>query len=250
MIRTSKLKSNPSNPRTISKEQLEKLKRSIESFPEMMEKRPMVCVTDTDGKIFPLGGNMRLKAIKELGMKEIPESWVMMADDWTEEQRREFIVKDNASLGKWDFDVLVEDWGIDELEEWGVKVPTAKNTDLLSELSYDPLYYEPEEKPELTLLDCVCRDKFDEKVRALDEYNLTQEQKDVLKVFAYRFIRIDFEAVANYYFFNASKEEQKAIERLRLVLTDNGLNGFIEDDLLRISEMANLINWSEEGGDD
>ena len=120
MIQIGKLKNNPNNPRTISKEQLEKLKRSIESFPEMMEKRPMVCVTDTDDKIFPLGGNMRLKAIKSLGIKEIPDNWVMLADDWTEEQRKEFVIKDNANLGTWDFESLVDGWNIEELEEWGV----------------------------------------------------------------------------------------------------------------------------------
>lgn len=120
MIPISKFKQNPDNPRTIKKEQLEKLKRSIKSFPEMMEKRPMVCVTDEDGKLYPLGGNMRLRAIKEMGFKEVPETWVALADEWTEEQRREFIVKDNANLGSWDFDALAEGWNIDDLEEWGV----------------------------------------------------------------------------------------------------------------------------------
>ena len=119
-IPISKFKQNPDNPRTIKKDQLEKLKRSIKSFPEMMEKRPMVCVTDKDGKIFPLGGNMRLKAIKELGFEEVKKEWVIFADEWTEEQRKEFVIKDNANLGSWDFDALVEGWNVDDLEEWGV----------------------------------------------------------------------------------------------------------------------------------
>ena len=120
MIPISKLKLNPTNPRTIKKDQLEKLKRSIKSFPEMMEKRPMVCVTDEDGKLYPLGGNMRLRAIKEMGFKEIPETWVALADEWTEEQRREFIVKDNANLGDWNWDELQENWDLDLISEWGV----------------------------------------------------------------------------------------------------------------------------------
>ena len=120
MIPISKFKQNPDNPRTIKKDQLEKLKRSIKSFPEMMEKRPMICVTDKDGKIFPLGGNMRLRAIKDLGMKEIPKSWVSMADEWTEEQRKEFIIKDNANLGDWDLEDLQENWDLDLISEWGV----------------------------------------------------------------------------------------------------------------------------------
>ena len=120
MIKVSTIKNNPNNPRTIDENKLEKLKRSIESFPEMMEKRQMVCVTDVDGKLYPLGGNMRLRAIKDLGMKEIPKSWVSMADEWTEEQRREFIIKDNASLGSWDLDDLQENWDLDLISEWGV----------------------------------------------------------------------------------------------------------------------------------
>ena len=78
--------------------------------------------------------------------------------------------------------------------------------------------------------------KFNAKLQALKEYNLTDEQRETLKWFAYRFIKIDFESVANYYAFNATDEEKKAIERLRLVLTDNGVNGFIQDDLLRVAE--------------
>ena len=120
MIKVSNIKNNPNNPRTINDDKLEKLKRSIKSFPEMMGKRPMICVTDVDGKLYPLGGNMRLRAIKDLGMKEIPKSWVSMADEWTEEQRREFIIKDNASLGDWDLEDLQENWDLELISEWGV----------------------------------------------------------------------------------------------------------------------------------
>lgn len=109
-------------------------------------------------------------------------------------------------------------------------------TEMLSGLEYDPLYYQPTKKPALKLEDCINYDKFNAKVKALDEYDLPEEMKQTLKMFAYRFLKIDFEAVANYYYFNATEEEQKAIERLRLVLTDNGLNGFIEDDMLRLAE--------------
>ena len=120
MIKVSAIKNNPNNPRTIDEDKLEKLKRSIKSFPEMMEKRSMICVTDVDGKLYPLGGNMRLRAIKDLGMKEIPKSWVSMADEWTEEQRREFVIKDNANLGNWNLDDLQENWDLDLISEWGV----------------------------------------------------------------------------------------------------------------------------------
>ena len=123
MMKVSKLKANPSNPRVIKDEKFKKLVKSLQEFPEMMEKRPMVCVTDVDGRIYPLGGNMRLRAIQELGMKEIPDAWVMMADDWTEDKRREFTIKDNVGFGEWEWDQLANEWDAELLEGWGVDIP-------------------------------------------------------------------------------------------------------------------------------
>lgn len=123
MIKLSTLKPNPKNPRLIKDDKFKKLVKSIEQFPEMMEKRPMICVTDTDGKLYPLGGNMRLRAIQELKFKEIPETWVMLADDWTIEQRNEFIIKDNVGFGEWDFEQLANEWDTEQLTEWGLDLP-------------------------------------------------------------------------------------------------------------------------------
>jgi hypothetical protein len=122
MMKVSKLKANPSNPRVIKDEKFKKLVKSLQEFPEMMEKRPMVCVTDVDGRIYPLGGNMRLRAIQEIGMKEIPDAWVMMADDWTEDKRREFTIKDNVGFGEWEWDQLANEWDAELLVDWGLDV--------------------------------------------------------------------------------------------------------------------------------
>jgi DNA modification methylase len=122
-IKLSKIKANPNNPRLIKDDKFKKLVKSIEAFPDMLDKRPIVCVTDTDGKIYPLGGNMRLKALKELSYSEIPETWVTMADDWTEEQKREFIIKDNVGYGEWDWDDLANNWDAEQLTEWGLDIP-------------------------------------------------------------------------------------------------------------------------------
>jgi ParB-like chromosome segregation protein Spo0J len=120
-ISLSKIKLNPDNPRIIKDDKFKKLVESIKSFPEMLDKRPLVCVTDTaDGLIFPLGGNMRLKAAKELKMAKMP---VTMADDWTAEQRREFMIKDNTGFGEWNWDQLQSDWDTEQLAEWGMDVP-------------------------------------------------------------------------------------------------------------------------------
>ena len=122
-MKISKLKNNPNNPRFIKDDKFEKLKKSISEFPEMMEKRPIICVTDVDGKLYPLGGNMRLKALQELKYKEIPDNWFTIADEWTEEQRREFIIKDNVGFGEWDWEQLANEWDAEKLEEWGLDVP-------------------------------------------------------------------------------------------------------------------------------
>jgi len=122
-IKLSKIKPNPNNPRIIKDDKFKKLVQSLQEFPEMMEKRPMVCVTDVDGSIYPLGGNMRLKALQELKFKEIPSTYVMMADDWTEERRREFVIKDNIGYGEWEWEQLANDWDTEQLNEWGLDIP-------------------------------------------------------------------------------------------------------------------------------
>ena len=233
-IKIDKLKPNPNNPRTINQINFKKLKKSIQEFPKMLELRPIV----VDENYIVLGGNMRLQALKDLGIKEV---FCVQENELSEQQKQQFIIKDNVGFGAWDFDRLANEWEIENLDDWGVNVPSIKNTELLSNLKYDPLYYEPKENPNIELEDCINLEKFNKKLEALDEYNLTDEQKRVLKLFVYRFIKIDFESVANYYFFNAGEEEKKAIERLRLVLTDNGMNGFIEDDLIKI------LSFTEEG---
>lgn len=115
-MKLSDIKKNPENPRTIRGEQFERLKRSIREFPQMMALRPIV--TDSEGVV--LGGNMRLEALKALGYKEVPDEWVKRADELTEEQRREFAVKDNAGFGDWDWDALANGWDDLPLQEWGL----------------------------------------------------------------------------------------------------------------------------------
>lgn len=119
-VSISNIKPNPKNPRVIKDDKFEKLKKSIQEFPQMLEKRPLVCFTDVDGKFVVLGGNMRLKASKELGLKELP---IILADDWNEEQRAEFLIKDNTSGGEWDWEELANAWDSEKLEDWGLDLP-------------------------------------------------------------------------------------------------------------------------------
>lgn len=116
----AEIKANPKNPRVIKDEKFAKLVKSLKDFPEMLEKRPLVCFTDTDGKLVVLGGNMRLKAAKEIGLKELP---VIIADDWTEEQKAQFLIKDNVGFGEWNWDELQSDWDVAQLADWGLDIP-------------------------------------------------------------------------------------------------------------------------------
>lgn len=125
------IKPNPNNPRVIKDEKYKKLLNSLKDFPKMLESRPIVCVTDTDGKLYPLGGNMRYRALKELGYKEIPDNWVKIVDDYTEDERKEFTIKDNVAFGEWDFEALANDWELHELEEWGLDLPQLELEEVL-----------------------------------------------------------------------------------------------------------------------
>ncbi|MBM3417401.1 MAG: site-specific DNA-methyltransferase, partial [Bacteroidetes bacterium] len=115
-ISISKIKANPNNPRLIKDDKFAKLVKSIQEFPKMLELRPIVVNDD----MIVLGGNMRLKACKEAGLKEIP---IIKASELTEEQQREFIIKDNVGFGEWDWDSLANEWDGELLNEWGLEVP-------------------------------------------------------------------------------------------------------------------------------
>ena len=114
--KVSEVKANPNNPRIIKDDKFKKLVQSIKDFPEMLELRPIV--VNNDGIV--LGGNMRLKACKEAGLKEVP---VIKASELTEEQQKEFIIKDNVGFGEWDWEDLANNWDAEELTDWGLDVP-------------------------------------------------------------------------------------------------------------------------------
>jgi hypothetical protein len=114
-LKINELKSNESNPRIIKEAKFKKLVKSIKDFPEMLELRPIIL--DENNVI--LGGNMRYKACVEAGLKEVP---VKIAKNLTEEQKQEFIVKDNVGFGEWDWDILGNEWDNAKLGEWGMDV--------------------------------------------------------------------------------------------------------------------------------
>jgi len=114
-VKISKVKGNPNNPRIIKNDKFKKLVKSIQEFPEMLKLRPIV----VDEDMMVLGGNMRLKASKDAGLKEV---WVEVAEGLNEEQKKEFIVKDNVGFGEWEWDMLANEWDSSKLEDWGLDV--------------------------------------------------------------------------------------------------------------------------------
>ena len=114
-VAISEVKVNPNNPRLIKDDKFKKLVQSVKDFPEMLDIRPIVVNAD----MVVLGGNMRLKACKEAGLKEVP---IIMADKLTEDQQREFLIKDNVSGGEWDWDILANEWEVEQLTDWGLDV--------------------------------------------------------------------------------------------------------------------------------
>jgi site-specific DNA-methyltransferase (adenine-specific) len=110
------IKPNPNNPRIIKDDKFRKLVKSIKDFPEMLALRPIV----VNSEMVVLGGNMRLKACKEAGLKEVP---VILASGLTDERQREFIIKDNVGFGEWEWETLANEWDADQLAEWGLDVP-------------------------------------------------------------------------------------------------------------------------------
>ncbi len=133
-VKISEVKVNPNNPRLIKDDKFKKLVQSVKDFPEMLNIRPIVVNKD----MIILGGNMRFKACKEAGLKEVP----IIITDLTEDQQKEFLIKDNVSGGEWDWDILANEWNAEEITSWGLDLPIF---DL--EPSYDDLIGDEKNKP-------------------------------------------------------------------------------------------------------
>jgi DNA modification methylase len=117
------VKSNADNPRIIKDDKFKKLVKSIQDFPQMLELRPIV----VNDEMIVLGGNMRLKACKEAGLKEV---FIIKASELTEDQQKEFIIKDNVGFGEWDWDILANEWDADLVQEWGLDLPVFDGVEL------------------------------------------------------------------------------------------------------------------------
>lgn len=230
----SKLKENPDNPRYIKKIDFEKLKKSIKELSKMLDIRPLA-YDSSKGNIV-LGGNQRLHALQALAQHgfEIKDSWFVDIGSWTEEEKKQFIIKDNLAYGNWDWDKLANEWDKVQLEEWGMDLsewedPNALNEEYsqkLGEVIYEPkkTNHKPKDLFEVET-------KFDEEIEAVQN----EEIKELLKLRKAFFTTFDFAKIADYYAYQASPEVQRIMEKLGLVLLDkdklieHGFSKIIED---------------------
>jgi len=165
-VKISEVKPNPNNPRIIKDEKFKKLVQSLKDLPEMAEVRPIVVNTD----MIVLGGNMRLKAMKEAGWKDVPVEVV----DWDEDKQRQFIIKDNVGFGEWDWDMLANEWDADILGEWGLDVWKASNVNLDDFFSEDNSS-EPSETKKTIVLEYT-DSEYDEVIEAFKKHAGSKEQ--------------------------------------------------------------------------
>jgi hypothetical protein len=165
-VKITEVISNPNNPRLIKDDKFKKLVKSIQDFPDMLNVRPIVVNKD----MVVLGGNMRLNAIKEAGIKEINIEIV----DWSEDKQKEFIIKDNASFGEWDWSDLANNWDSEELTDWGVDIIGFSNVqDLGEDFSLPNGDKSPFQQMTFTLAD----EQAEQIKNAIEEIKSTEEYK-------------------------------------------------------------------------
>lgn len=211
IVDIKQVKSNPKNPRVIKDDKFKKLVKSIQEFPDMLNKRPLVCFTDTDGKYVVLGGNMRLKACNELKLTEIP---IILADEWTEEQKNEFLIKDNVGFGEWDWDDLANEWDAEKLEEWGLDLPKKKEINEMDLFNIEVPFYTPSElKPDI--LELADLEKTKKLINKIEKLNIPNELKEILIIRASFFTDFNFQKIADFYY--------KETEDVKDVFKDLGL---------------------------
>lgn len=198
-----------SNPRTISKKDFAVLKKSLKDFPSMLDVREIV--VDENGVI--LGGNQRYKGLMALGKTKVK---VKRVSGWTDEQKREFVIKDNIANGDWDNDRLANEWDKDKLAEWGLPLKVASSGDYKELLDVSIPYYTPAEKaPDIEeLADTTETDKLAEKIA---NTKMPERLRKVMLMRAAFFTEFDFQKIADYYY-NADKDTQELMKRLGLVI--------------------------------
>lgn len=222
-VKIGDIRINPANPRVIRDYKFNKLVKSIQEFPKMLEIRPIVVNEDN----IVLGGNMRYKACQQAGLKEV---YIIKAEDLTEEQQKEFLIKDNSSYGQWDWEVLANEWDHQQLDDWALDLPLAGSDDAeffgTEEESDEEAYtkkidapeYEPQgDKPEFEEL--FNEDKTKDLIDKIGSANISKQDKRFLTKAAQRHIIFNYSKIAEFYC-HADKEVQELMEDSALIIID------------------------------
>ena len=211
-VKIGDIKVNTENPRSIKESKFNKLVKSIKEFPEMLEIRPIV--VNEDNVI--LGGNMRYKACQQAGLEEV---YIIKAKDLTEEQQKEFLIKDNSGFGEWDWDILANEWDHQELMDWGVDLPALNSLDddQYTTKIDSPIYETKIVKPKENELYDI--NKYNDLINDINKSNISEEIKEFLRLAATRHIKFNYSKIADYYA-HSNKETQSLIEDSALIIID------------------------------
>jgi len=210
----SDLKKLPNNPRTIKTDSFEKLCESLKNSPDYFEARPLI-LSDRTGELIVIAGNQRYEAANANGSKEAP---TYLLSGLTEEKEREIIIRDNVNNGTWDWDVLANEWNAEDLESWGLDVPTmdALNGEYSTKVE-SPIYTPKTEKPNPS--DLIDVSKRDELIKEIESSNIPEADKEILRMAAQRHVVFHYGMIAEYYA-HADKDVQDLMENSAMVIID------------------------------
>jgi len=169
IVKTKDIIANENNPRVIKDDKFRKLVQSIKDFPQMLNLRPIV----VNDEMVVLGGNMRLRAVQEVGLKEVT---IIKASDLTEEQQKEFIIKDNVGFGEWDWDVLANEWEPELLSEWGLDVWQPSDVSLDDFFSQDNSKEEDDKPTANTITLEYTEEDYDKVIEAFNKLGGSKEK--------------------------------------------------------------------------
>lgn len=260
---TNKQVGLPRNPRFIRDTRFEALKKSIEDAPEMLDLREILVYTlsgvkGKNGKYVVIGGNMRLRACKEIGYAEVPCK--ILDINTPMEKLREYAIKDNEAFGQNDFDILANEWDMEELVDWGMEADylaggeledfeetsdpsrEGSGTDTHYSRKIEPPVYEITGK-EPSIAECINTDNVKKMLADIDASSVSEEQKEMLRACAYRHAAIRFDNMAEYYA-HQGPEMQRLMEDNALVIIDFDKaieKGFVE----MTNKLLNLIPEEE-----
>jgi len=211
LVAIDQVQLSPDNPRVIKNDKFRKLVKSIEEFPEMLKVRPIV----VDDDMVVLGGNMRLRACLEAGLKEVH---ILKASEFSDEQKREFVIKDNSSFGEWDWETLANEWDVEKLDEWGLDLPSMAHTEETYTTKVEsPIYETKVVKP--TASELYDLHKYNTLLSDIEKADISEADKQFLMFAAMRHIKFNYSKIADYYA-HSDKEVQELMENSALVIID------------------------------